>query len=568
MNFHPLSTAEGPELAPRAGDADAVIHVPASASFYEAAIEGLSLLDEQILTEAPDFPRLYESGVIYRKEARDTWRHADDVLCSGGGDCEDLAAWRVAELRVSGDDPDAYVYVYQSGPHRYHAVVARGSGRIEDPSLILGMQVSAERRKNMPKFVGQGEGNYPATGRPFGVCPRAAAAENRLETVGDASSPLIGPADEGHTCSAACPHFAERWKNAVRAAVNGEGDGGVGWGFSSITHALDPRRALSMANPLNIARQAAGQAGRFFPHQAAPQPVQADYYPPEYQDGQDQAAAGDDGDDQGYDPSQDQGYDPNQDQGYDPNQDPNQDPNAQPNQDQGPRGPSRAQRFGSALYQPVKYAGTALNYAAQPLVYGARLGTQVLKTGADVARGATKLVSLPLKGLSKVFSILGEEVEAGGLPEMSHNLLGVEEDEEYEPGDEEVVMHHDLFSVPEYLDDADDDDFYDVARLAPESQRMRFETAEVAPGVWGGVVRIPRVDEPGKMLTMYTSPAPSEMLAAERLRNLATQAAHNPGLQLAVSPAALITMAAIRAGSGGKIGNALKAIGRFVQIQG
>lgn len=84
-------------------------------------------------------PLLYEAGVSYRDEPRDVWRHAIDVSTEGWGDCEDLAAYRAAELRFSGEDDAARVAVYQSGPGRYHAVVARGDGSIEDPSKVLGM---------------------------------------------------------------------------------------------------------------------------------------------------------------------------------------------------------------------------------------------------------------------------------------------------------------------------------------------------------------------------------------------------------------------------------------------
>ena len=62
-----------------------------------------------------------------------------DVLARGWGDCDDLARWLAAELRSSGEDPDAKAIVYQSGPSRWHAVVERGDGRIDDPSQWAGM---------------------------------------------------------------------------------------------------------------------------------------------------------------------------------------------------------------------------------------------------------------------------------------------------------------------------------------------------------------------------------------------------------------------------------------------
>lgn len=580
MKYQPLSTAAGPELDPRAGDADATIHVPTSAAFYQAAIEGLSLLDEEILEQSPEFPRLYEADVVYRKEKRDTWRHADDVLCSGWGDCEDLAAWRVAELRVSGEDPDAYVYVYQSGPHRFHAVVARGSGRIEDPSLILGMQVSAERRSQMPKFVGQGEG-YSNNARSFGTCPRTVSAmgahdENMLETgecIGDASVPLIGerPQPE-HRCNPNCPHFAEEWKQAVRSAISGEG---VGWGWGSLNPVHWAKKAVQTASsvvqaPLHMASNVVstpfswgGRAlsqlnpGRFFPGGAqqpsyAPPPAE---FPTEYAEDQSSAAFGDESGDDGDDYVDDGSQDYQQDDGSQPQD--------QQMVDQGPRGPSKAQKVGrffssaaSTAFQPVKWAG---NLAYQPV----RLASQALRTTGDVAKGAVNLATKPLKWASKLFSIFGVE----GMDQVSPNMLGVEEDEEYEEGDEEILVREDIFSSP-HMEYADDEDFHATAELAPSSQRMRFETAQVEPGVWGGRVMIPRIDEPGKAFTMYTSPAASEREAAERMANLARQAAHNPGLQMVVAPSALITLAAMRMSQPGKLRDTLQSIGKFVRFEG
>jgi hypothetical protein len=107
---------------------------------YEAALEGLTALNQQLLGTF-EMPPIYDAAVRYRKESRDVWRHAMDVARSGWGDCEDLASWRVAELRNSGEDPAAAVHVYRSARRRYHAVVARGDGSIEDPSYILGMKV-------------------------------------------------------------------------------------------------------------------------------------------------------------------------------------------------------------------------------------------------------------------------------------------------------------------------------------------------------------------------------------------------------------------------------------------
>lgn len=102
---------------------------------------------------------LFDSGVVYQTDPSDEpLFDAVDVLARGAGDCEDLAAFRAAELRTlgeralrPGDDLWAYpdvdfnsarVVLLDFGANQYHAVVAvdtdRGIVR-EDPSARLGM---------------------------------------------------------------------------------------------------------------------------------------------------------------------------------------------------------------------------------------------------------------------------------------------------------------------------------------------------------------------------------------------------------------------------------------------
>jgi hypothetical protein len=145
------------------------LHIPVNAGSYAAAIEGLTRVNERILrAKGARIPPLYSAGVVYRREDRDTWKPIVKVIRERGGDCEDLSAWRVAELRVSGEDPNARVHVYQSGPRRYHAVVARGDGRIEDPSKRLGMlkQNRIERAQKMREFVRNNVRAKPIDGKP------------------------------------------------------------------------------------------------------------------------------------------------------------------------------------------------------------------------------------------------------------------------------------------------------------------------------------------------------------------------------------------------------------------
>jgi hypothetical protein len=61
------------------------------------------------------------------------------VIGRGWGDCDDLAPWHAGSLRASGRDPGARAIVKKSGPKRWHAIVQRSDGSIEDPSAHAGM---------------------------------------------------------------------------------------------------------------------------------------------------------------------------------------------------------------------------------------------------------------------------------------------------------------------------------------------------------------------------------------------------------------------------------------------
>jgi hypothetical protein len=104
----------------------------------QAAVEGLAGVNV-VLLEALDgqVPRLYESAVRYAKPGKLRWYTVADLYDLLEGDCKDLAAARVAELRYfEGEDATAFVYLTRRA-HRYHAVVRRADGTLEDPSRIL-----------------------------------------------------------------------------------------------------------------------------------------------------------------------------------------------------------------------------------------------------------------------------------------------------------------------------------------------------------------------------------------------------------------------------------------------
>ena len=104
----------------------------------------------------PDTPPLYQSGVIYvpEPEGQEIFADIATVMAVGGGDCDDLVAWRVAELHFSGEDPRASVKLIAyprvcPDPKEpctlYHVQVRRTDGLrsyTEDPSARLGMATS------------------------------------------------------------------------------------------------------------------------------------------------------------------------------------------------------------------------------------------------------------------------------------------------------------------------------------------------------------------------------------------------------------------------------------------
>jgi hypothetical protein len=115
-----------------------------SKDVLDAGLEATTRLNEQMLKagEIPTFERGLRYGIQWRPEPKgdEHFDSADKVISRKWGDCDDLAPWHAASLRVTGEDPAANAVVYQSGPARWHAVVQRGDGSIDDPSKRAGMR--------------------------------------------------------------------------------------------------------------------------------------------------------------------------------------------------------------------------------------------------------------------------------------------------------------------------------------------------------------------------------------------------------------------------------------------
>lgn len=103
-------------------------------------IEALVGIDYQILQMYPHTPGIYESHVLYRHHREnEPWQDILTTLRKGHGDCKDFAAYRCAELRMMGIAAKPYLRWHDDRPHAFHALVKMPDGRIEDPSLALGM---------------------------------------------------------------------------------------------------------------------------------------------------------------------------------------------------------------------------------------------------------------------------------------------------------------------------------------------------------------------------------------------------------------------------------------------
>ena len=117
------------------------------------ALETLTRTNVRYLRSHPRTPLLYRAPVEYQMEpiGAEHWADVPTVLGQGWGDCEDLAAWRAAELRLLGY-PNAYAFPIElgmgpmvaGGPsvRLIHILVSRGGcdlSQVEDPSSILGM---------------------------------------------------------------------------------------------------------------------------------------------------------------------------------------------------------------------------------------------------------------------------------------------------------------------------------------------------------------------------------------------------------------------------------------------
>lgn len=139
----PLQTKTTLQLDAFNGRQDAA----ASHTDLAAMLDTLVDIDTRFLASprGEQAPNLYPSGVRYEEEppGLELWQDVPTALRMRIADCEDLACWRVAELRVRyGVMARCFIIpqLQDSGSYLYHIVVQHPDGRIEDPSRALGMK--------------------------------------------------------------------------------------------------------------------------------------------------------------------------------------------------------------------------------------------------------------------------------------------------------------------------------------------------------------------------------------------------------------------------------------------
>lgn len=116
-------------------------------------LDCLTNIDCEQLSTYPKIPLIYNSGVRYFHDGNDDpWMDVLSILSAHRAaladnsraivDCEDLACWRAAELRVRfGVDanPTWIRRMRSDGKQLIHIFVRLPNGSFEDPSRIMGM---------------------------------------------------------------------------------------------------------------------------------------------------------------------------------------------------------------------------------------------------------------------------------------------------------------------------------------------------------------------------------------------------------------------------------------------
>lgn len=109
----------------------------------EPALETVTQTNvRHMMAGMPDIRDAIAAGRVKWKPEPPGDEHFDlarTVMRRGWGDCDDLAPAHAAALRFTGEDPGAKAIIRKSGQNRWHAIVQRSDGSIDDPSRDAGM---------------------------------------------------------------------------------------------------------------------------------------------------------------------------------------------------------------------------------------------------------------------------------------------------------------------------------------------------------------------------------------------------------------------------------------------
>jgi hypothetical protein len=115
-------------------------------------LESLCQINRIYLELYPDTLPLYQSNIVYAVEDGEIFRDIPSIMDDGCGDCDCLSGWRIAELQAIGINARPYLkWRRENGKTIFHALVMWPDGKVEDPSLALGM--GGGKIVNKPIFI-------------------------------------------------------------------------------------------------------------------------------------------------------------------------------------------------------------------------------------------------------------------------------------------------------------------------------------------------------------------------------------------------------------------------------
>lgn len=118
-----------------------------SPEVIDPVLESVVRVNEALIRsgQSPTATELVRQGKFWRPEnpGDEHFDHGSTIESRGWGDCDDWAPLKAAELRATGEDPEAVARVVPSGPTTYHAIVhSHGRDLLgpEDISVQAGMR--------------------------------------------------------------------------------------------------------------------------------------------------------------------------------------------------------------------------------------------------------------------------------------------------------------------------------------------------------------------------------------------------------------------------------------------